>query len=273
VGQADREKKGWLAGVFDRAAPTYDLIGASYHAEFGRRLVEIARLRPGASVLDVACGRGAVLIPAAKTIGPRGLAIGTDISAEMMRLAAAESAGAGLSNCGALVMDAEDLAFGDSSFDFVFCAFALFFLPDPARAVDEFARVLKPRGSVAISSWGDGDPEWEWEEELFGRLPVKLRGTSQPFSTQESLHSLLAGAGFEDVSTAIETLDIYFADAEEWWAWKWSFSLRGVLEQLSEDALEELKSKAFALMRPLRRKNGYMMRLTARFAFARPKLQ
>ncbi|MGH2694987.1 MAG: class I SAM-dependent methyltransferase [Actinomycetota bacterium] len=268
MGDVPEEKKAWLAGVFDRAAPTYDLIGASYHAEFGRRLVERAPLIPGASVLDVACGTGAVLIRAAEVIGPQGHAVGTDISPEMVRLAVAESSRAGLSNCEALVMDAERLGFRDSSFDFLFCAFSIFFLPDPDRAADEFSRVLTPDGRLAISTWGDEDPEWEWEDELFGRLSVNRRPISELFSTRESLHALLDGAGFMNVSTDVEALDIRFANEEEWWAWKWSFSLRGVLEQLSEDALVALRVEAFERMRPLRKENGYKVRLTARFAFA-----
>lgn len=265
---AAEAKKAWLAGVFDRAAPTYDLIGASYHAELGRRLTNRAHLFPGASVLDVACGRGAVLIPAAMAIGPGGQAVGADISVEMARLAGVESSRIGLSNCQALVMDAEELGFGDSSFDFVFCAFSMPFFPDPARAAGEFARVLKPGGSLGISTWGDEDPEWEWEDELFGQLSVNRRAVSYQFSTPGSLQALFEGAGFEDVSMQVETLDISFADEKEWWAWKWSFSLRGILEQLGEDALDELRSRAFARMRPLRKDGGYEMRLNARFAFA-----
>ncbi len=46
-----------IAGVFSRAAPTYDQRGPQYCAHFGRRLVELAAVRPGTSVLDVATGR------------------------------------------------------------------------------------------------------------------------------------------------------------------------------------------------------------------------
>ncbi len=59
------DTKAWLAGVFDRAAPTYDKVAGAYHDHFGERLVELAGVRPGDAVLDVACGRGAVLVPAA----------------------------------------------------------------------------------------------------------------------------------------------------------------------------------------------------------------
>ena len=53
----DRAHKQWLAGVFDRAAPSYDRVGDWYHDHFGSRLVQAAEIGPGCRVLDVACGR------------------------------------------------------------------------------------------------------------------------------------------------------------------------------------------------------------------------
>jgi ubiquinone/menaquinone biosynthesis C-methylase UbiE len=259
--------KSWLAGVFDRAAPTYDRVGHSYHEEFGRRLVERADVFEAASVLDVACGKGAVMVPAAKAVGSAGLVVGIDISSEMTRLARVEMSRLGHANCRALVMDAENLAFEDDSFDLVFCAFGVFFLPDPVRAAAEFARVLRPGGALGLSSWGDEDARWDWEGDLIEGLAVDRRSISQPFDTPESLRDLLTSAGFQDVGVEIEELDVVLADETEWWAWKWSYSLRGLLEQLDGETLERFRSDAFARMRSLKRTAGYPIRLSARFAF------
>ena len=49
------DPKAWLAGVFDRAAPTYDRVGDNYHDYFGERLVDLAGIAEGDAVLDVAC--------------------------------------------------------------------------------------------------------------------------------------------------------------------------------------------------------------------------
>jgi ubiquinone/menaquinone biosynthesis C-methylase UbiE len=62
------DPKAWLAGVFDRAAASYDVMAGAYHDHFGARLVEHAGVGPGDRVLDVACGRGAVCIPAAGAV-------------------------------------------------------------------------------------------------------------------------------------------------------------------------------------------------------------
>ena len=80
------------AEVFDRAAPTYDRVGVAFFSTFGRALVDAAAVRPGESVLDVGCGRGAVLGPAASAVGPTGRAVGVDLAPSMVALTAADLA-------------------------------------------------------------------------------------------------------------------------------------------------------------------------------------
>ena len=264
--EADRGKS-WLAGVFDRAAPTYDRVGESYHEVFGRRLVERVGSITGASVLDVACGKGAVAFPAATAAGPTGRVVGIDISSEMVRLCVEELKVRGLPHSRALVMDAEDLAFNDDRFDAVFCAFGVFFLPQPGKAAAEVARVLKPGGTFGISTWGEGDPRWEWEDDLIGGLDVDRRSIAQPFDTSESLQELLAGAGLEDVEVSTDELDVVLADEDEWWAWKWSYSLRGLLEQLDGEALDRFRRTAVVRMAQQKTEEGYPIRLTALLAY------
>ena len=258
--------KSWLAGVYDRAAPTYDRVGQSYHEIFGGRLVRRAEPAPAATVLDVACGKGAVMAPAADLVGPAGLVVGVDLSSEMCRLGREEMGSLGHENCRTLVMDAEDLAFVDGVFDGVFCSFAVHLIPDPGRVAAEFARVLKPGGKLAISSWGEGDPRWEWESDLIAGLRVDHRSIAQPFDTPESLSEFLAGAGLRDVRVVSEELDVVFADEDEWWAWKWSYSLRGMLEQLDDESLERFRSDASKRLSDLEQEGGYPFRLRANFA-------
>ena len=143
------DHKAWLAGVFDRAAPTYDRIGEAYHAYFAERLIDLAAPPRDAHLLDIACGRGAVLVAAAA----RGIGrlTGIDVSPTMIELAGADLGAAGVTDVDLRVMDAEHLDFPDARFDVLTAAFALFFLPDPARAAAEFRRVLRPGGVLAVS--------------------------------------------------------------------------------------------------------------------------
>jgi ubiquinone/menaquinone biosynthesis C-methylase UbiE len=263
------DAKTWIAGVFDRAAPSYDQLAGRYHEYFGARLVELTGVGAGAAVLDVACGRGAALVPAAMRVGATGTVVGVDLSPEMVRLARDALAEAGV-EADARVMDAEDLEFPASTFTVVLCAFGLFFLPDAERAVAEFRRVLVPGGVLGVSTWGEEDRRWAWENDVFADIDVPRRAVVQPFDTPELVAGLLAGCGFDDVAVREEAYEVQIADEAEWWHWKWSYSLRGVMEQLAEDRLERLRREVKAHFEAMPAGGGHPLRLTALVATGRP---
>ena len=147
------DAKAWVAGVFDRAAPTYDEVAGAYHDHFGVRLIESAGVGPGDVVLDVGCGRGAVLVPAGARVGSSGSVVGVDLSPEMVRLATERADAAGIA-ARLEVMDAEHLDVPDGSFSVVLCGFGIFFLPDPERAAAGFRRALAGGGRLGVSTWG-----------------------------------------------------------------------------------------------------------------------
>ena len=261
--------KAWVADVFDRAAPAYDRVGDAYHDYFGARLVDVAEIGPGATVLDVACGRGAVLLPAAAKTGPSGRVVGVDISSQMFDVAAEAISASGIRNSDARVMYAEELDFADDSFDAVVCAFGVNFFPAPERAVAEFRRVLRPGGVVALSSWTGEDERWAWQDELLADLSVPRRAIVRPFDKPSDLARLLTDAQLSDVAVHLEHRTISFATPDQWWQWLWSFSIRGVLEQLDETTRAAFQRAAFARMAAQQDSDGFPMELTASFAVGR----
>jgi hypothetical protein len=75
-----------VAGLFGRAAADYDRVG--FFHQVAPQLLALAGVSHGMRVLDVACGAGAVLVPASRLVGPAGLAVGIDVAEPMAAVAA-----------------------------------------------------------------------------------------------------------------------------------------------------------------------------------------
>ena|GEM_PF-1717364 len=119
--------------------------------KFRRRILGLAELKPGDSVLDVGCGTGTLLIEAAKRVGPSGSAHGIDASAEMLAHARSKATVRGVTAT-FVEGSSDNLAFPDASFDAVFCTLMLHHLPIPMQTatVEEMRRVLRPGGRIVI---------------------------------------------------------------------------------------------------------------------------
>ena len=112
-------------------------------------MLDLAGIGPGMRVLDVAAGAGGQTLRAARRVGASGAVLATDISSNIIDLAARDARAAGLSNVAARVMDGENLDVSDASFDAVISRVGLIYFPDRARALEEIRRVLRPGGRVA----------------------------------------------------------------------------------------------------------------------------
>ncbi len=254
-------KKDTLQGVFTRSASSYGHI--RYFPIFGEWLVETAQIPEGATVLDVACGRGAVLFPAAQRIGASGKVIGIDLAEGMARETQAEIQRRGLAQAEARQMDAENLNFPDSFFDFVLCGFSVQFFPHLHRALEEFRRVLKPNRQVVVTTWGDDDPGWDWFDNLRTEYGAVLRLGSQSLNTAEEIQKWFSQAGLADIQVTTKSVDMVFRDEEEWWNVEWSISGRAGLENLTTEKFNEFKAECFAKMQPQRQADGFHMQLSA----------
>jgi SAM-dependent methyltransferase len=106
----------------------------------------IAAMPQGATVVDIGCGAGMDLLLAAKAVGPRGRAIGVDMTAGMLERARAAAAAAGLANVEVREGDALHLPVESASVDVVITNGVLNLTPDKRQAFGEVFRVLKPGG-------------------------------------------------------------------------------------------------------------------------------
>jgi ubiquinone/menaquinone biosynthesis C-methylase UbiE len=140
--------------TFNTAADYFDAPALSFWNRFGQRTIEIANLQPGMRVLDACCGTGASAIPAALNVGMTGSVLGVDLAESLLELARNKSQRQGLTNIEFQCADFSTLNLPSESFDAIVCVFGIFFLPDMEAAVAELWRMLRPGGTLAITSWG-----------------------------------------------------------------------------------------------------------------------
>jgi ubiquinone/menaquinone biosynthesis C-methylase UbiE len=141
------------------SAAGYDLLAwlllLGRERAFRDRLVRLARLEPGQSVLDIGCGTGSLAIAAKRRVGPFGSVHGIDASPEMIARARKKASKAGVDvtfTTGVV----EELPFPDEHFDAALSTLMLHHLPRAAReqCVRETRRVLKPGGRVLAVDFG-----------------------------------------------------------------------------------------------------------------------
>src|SRR5436190_1006034 len=118
----------------------------------GTAMIERLGITDDQQHLDIAAGTGEPGLTVAK-LAPKGHVVLTDLSAEMLDIAKRRASAQGISNFETEVCSADDLPFGDATFDSISVRFGYMFFPDLAKATAEFARVLSPGGCLCSSVW------------------------------------------------------------------------------------------------------------------------
>lgn len=223
-----------VAGVFDRAAATYDAVGVPWFGPIADGLVELLAVQPGERVLDIGCGRGAALLPLARATGPTGSARGIDLAPGMVERTSADAAD--LRHVEVRVADAAAPGLPPASYDVLSACLVLFFLPDPAAAVRTWAELLVPGGRAGVTTFGPQDERWRQVDALFTpylpptMLDARTSGARGPFASDEGVEQLLADAGLVDVGTAHREVTVRFHDVAQWKAFSWSHGQRAMWE-------------------------------------------
>ena len=181
----------------------------------GDRLCELAEIRPGQRVLDIATGIGEPALTAAQWVGSSGHVLATDISGEMLGFGRTRATDMGLSNLEFRQMDAEALDLPESSFDAILCRFGLMFLPNLDADLQAILRLLVPGGRFAAAVWSTVDkvPSADIARLTLMRelqMPQPPPGTLDAFSLSDpiALKDRLAQVGFGDVH--IEKIDAHY---------------------------------------------------------------
>jgi ubiquinone/menaquinone biosynthesis C-methylase UbiE len=207
------------------------------------RIVELAGVRPGMRVLDVATGVGEPALTAARRVGQGGHVLATDLAPQMLAVARERCRAEHLSNMGFLERDAQNLSLEAESFDAALSRWGLMLMLDPVAVGRGVHCALKPGGRFAAAVWGKP------AEVPFLSIPTRIArdlldlppppdGAPGPFSLCDEgrLEAVLEQAGFRDVEETLERVSFEFASAEEYVAFlaDLSSTLRKTLAERTE---------------------------------------
>src|SRR5215207_1523095 len=181
-----------------------------------RRLIELAEIKQGSTVLDIATGIGEPAITAAKQVGNSGHVLAIDISSQMLSIAKQRAISLGLEQVIEFKEgDAETIDLPASTFDAALCRFGLMFLPDLRTGLSNIYRSLVDGGRLAAAVWASPDKVPFIAVALNTvmketKSPPPAPGTPGAFSLSDEnmLRNSFIKSGYKDVT--IERMDVTF---------------------------------------------------------------
>jgi ubiquinone/menaquinone biosynthesis C-methylase UbiE len=208
----------------------------------------------GDTVLELAAGVGDTGFDAAEIVGERGRLITSDFSPAMLAAARRRGEERGVESVDYRVLDAERIDLAADSVDGVLCRFGYMLMPDPAAALAETRRVLRPSGRLALAVWGA--PE---HNPFFALVAVSMvrhghvpaPGPAGPpvfcMADPERTTALLHAAGFADVRTEEVPVRFSLPDVDEYLSFvadtggPLGLALRGLPEARRADVRADLE--------------------------------
>ena len=250
---ADTSAKSELRNTWEKAAPGW----AKWEREFSAglspstdTLIDMAGIRPGMRVLDLACGAGSQTIHAAKRVGPGGSVVACDISATMLDHVRQNTTAAGLQNVETLECAAEELDKTLPPFDAAISRLGLMLFPSPSSALKATQRVLKPgaRFAALVFTTPDRNPFMAQPMAIL----LRCAGKSPPKPGQPGifalggngiLERLLQDSGLAHVQTKPATASLNLPNASH--ALEMMQEAFGAYRAVVADASDAEKSKAW----------------------------
>lgn len=222
-------------------------------------MLEAANLQPGDQVLDIAAGTGDQSRQAARLVGPQGSVLATDISPEMLVVAARLAKREGLSNLTTRAMNAEQLNLPESSYDAVISRFGLLLIWDQQQALMEIQRVLKPGGRLAALVWSkpERNPLFTLEDPIVAKYLEVEEPRFDVFSLADAalFASMLTETGFQEVQVQAIALPFRFPSFEVLTAW-WCSSFKKALAKLEPEPRRRMLAEVRQAVRPFEGPQG-----------------
>ena len=234
----------------------------------GEQMVAALDPQPGETLLELAAGTGETGFAAARMVGSEGRLLSTDFSSAMVDAARRRGEELGLENVEYRVLDAERMDLPDAIVDGVLCRYGYMLMGDPAAALGETRRVLKPGGRLSFAVVGS--PEGNPWASVPGRVLVELGHSPPPepgapgifaMADEARIRDLVTGAGFEQPQIDEVKVVWSFADGDELWRFVTEVAggIAMVIRGLPEEEQLRVRSEIERASEPLRSNGGYDM--------------
>jgi len=247
----DQYDETFVEGGFDAVADSYGEV--LFLRRAAQALVELADARPARRMLDIATGPGTLAMLLAQRSSEREI-VGIDVAPAMIAAANARAEQLGLAHVGFQTASALDLPFEEQSFDAVLCSNAIYYMADFDQALREWARVLRPGGMLAFSSFGVG--VLEPMSSLFDAR-IRAHGIVVPqptplfrLNTAAACRALLDRAGLDDITIHEPQLGYWVRDETAWWQMLMSTGFQALVAALDPAARAEFESEHLREVRP-----------------------
>jgi SAM-dependent methyltransferase len=261
---AEGWKKWWP--VFEKAAQ-----------HVSDRLVELAGVKTGDRVLDIATGIGEPAVTAARSVGASGRVLATDQSGEMLAIARERAAALGVENIDFQETDAEALAVSERDFDAVVCRWGLMFMPDLVSALTGIRNRMRPNARFATAVWSTPDkvPMITAGAEMvrkLANLPPPPPNALDPLRLADTtiLQKALDAAGFRNITIERRQVVFEFESPEAFTQFRREVSapLRALLERQTPETRDRIIAAVTDAARPFLGADGLVRTSNETILFA-----
>jgi SAM-dependent methyltransferase len=216
-----------------------------------QRLLQLAPVRPGATVLDVGTGTGEPALSAAVAAGPGGRVVATDVAGRMLDVARRRAAG--VTNVDFVEVDAAALPAPRRPYDVILSRFCLMLLADPAAVLRRLGAMLAPGGVLAAAVWTGGARNpliGLGFQAIAGRLGLGPPPPAAPgpfaLADPDRCTRLLHDAGFTAVTFDRVPIELRLDGAADYVEFTRAVTAPGLLGRIPGDELRHLLTGAVA---------------------------